>query len=449
LIDVQAFAYYCGMIPGYLAKLYPNYEETRIDLHELCSKSQNKNNIEFVHDGVLDINFDKKLVYLTESTATIEFDMLSFDIGSATKSLDDVPGAFEYAIPTRPIPYLVERLLELAEQELHAKKVERPMRMVVVGGGASGIELAMSVVGRWRPFLGKEHLQVMLITSDPTILPEIPGARRALKELLIEKDLTLCFNATVVKVDEDFVHLATGMKVPYTYCLWATGAGCHDLARTLQQRGLDVTPDGWIRVQDTLQSTSHPNIFAAGDCCYAFALALPKAGVYALQEGPILARNLERFAQHQPLENFNPNTNGCLQFLSCGDGTALGFAFGLPLRGRWIWQIKNAMDHEFLSLFNPDGRNTYATESNLPSSNKRMLPPSQAAKLLNQIDIANYREAWEILKHMATHEVYRLQILKEDDRNRDCTSDEDDEDGKGHYVSLPAAQAAHAAQAAT
>jgi hypothetical protein len=181
-----------------------------------------------------------------------------------------------------------------------------------------------------------------------------------------------------------------------------------------------VTPNGWIRVQDsTLQSTSQPNIFAAGDCCYAFALTLPKAGAYALQEGPILARNLEKFAHHQPLENFNSNMNGCLQFFSCGDGTALGWIAATGTMG-----LANKRCHAgprvSLSFQFGWARYLSTAESNLPSSNKRILPPSQAAKLLNQkIDIANYREAWEILKHMATHEVYRLQILKEDDRNRD------------------------------
>lgn len=101
--------------------------------------------------------------------------------------------------------------------------------------------------------------------------------------------------------------------------MWATGAGCHDLARTLQSRGLDVIQKGgWIKVQDTLQSTTHSNIFAAGDCCVLSSTgALPKAGVYDLQEGPTLALNLERYVMKEPLESFHAKAKGCLHFLSC------------------------------------------------------------------------------------------------------------------------------------
>jgi selenide,water dikinase len=325
LVDVQKFSNYCGMISGYLSRQYQDYQETVIDLKELCCHPD----CTFVNDGVIDIDFDQKLIYLTEDSKRIPYDVLSLDIGSATKSLDDVPGAFEFTIPTRPIHDLVSRL-ERIETDFSKKHQDRQkeVRLVVVGGGASGVELAMSLVGRWRPLL-KDRLHITLVTADGSIMSgDNRGGHRTLKEILLKKGIYICFHANVVEVEKNFLKLKSGMKVLFSYCVWATGAGCHDLARTLQHRGLAVTPDGWIDVNESLQSISHPNVFAAGDCCHSSSLALPKAGIYSIQEGPVLARNLRLFntprrVAARSLEHFYPDTHGGLQFLDCGDGTGM------------------------------------------------------------------------------------------------------------------------------
>ena len=433
------------MIPGYLARLYPDYQETLIDLQHLCSSRNKHDNIRFLKDGVLDIDIQKQLVHLMEDPNPLPYDMISLDIGSASKSLDDVPGAFDYTIPTRPIHDMV-KLLEQAEQCFTQKKDDK-IKLVVVGGGASGIELALSLASRWELILG-ERLHITLVTSDHIVLPEVPAARSIVKELLLKKGITMVFNATVVEAQEHFLILCSGMKVPYNYCVWATGAGCHDLARTLQSRGLDVIQKGgWIKVQDTLQSTTHSNIFAAGDCCVLSSTgALPKAGVYALQEGPTLALNLERYVMKEPLESFHAKAKGCLHFLSCGDGTALGFVFGIPLRGKWVWEIKKAMDKDFLSMFDDSGNDVNAPTANFQGNiedSSVLLPPQQAAELLCQIDVANYRHAWRILEWMTSDDNYRVKVLKHYVRKSEGEySNEEDGGRNSEYKVLPGAQAA-------
>lgn len=313
------------MIPGYLSRQYQDYLETVIDLKELCSN----NNCTFVNDGVLDIDFDQKLIHMTLESQKISYDVVSLDIGSATKSLDDVPGAFEFAIPTRPIHDLVSRLQRIeAEFSKTPGDSEGTMRLVVVGGGASSVELAMNLVARWKPIL-KDRLHVTFVTADSSIMSsESHGGHQILKDILLQKGICICFHANVIEVQKYMLKLKSGMTVPFSCCVWATGAGCHDLATTLKNRGLAVTTDGWIDVSDSLQSVSHPNVFAAGDCCYSSSLALPKAGIYSIQEGPVLARNLRLFITPRRvvdirLEHFHPDIHGGLQFLECGDGTGM------------------------------------------------------------------------------------------------------------------------------
>ena len=453
LIDVESYATYCGVIPCSLAPCitpassmegvqhsneegisigHDREDSTAIDLQYFCYL----HNIQFVNDGVVDIDPWKQVLYLTETQQPLSYDILSLDIGTATKSLEAVPGAFDYAIPIRPMHELESRLKLAETQELRAISLATPnkeeaitedsdsklVHLVVVGDGALSIELALCMEARWRPLLG-DNLRVVLVTSESTLLPE-PNARKILKSILMERNITLCFHASVDEVLEDRLCLDNGMEIPFSYCLWATGGEPHDIIKTLvqQRRGLEITEEGWISVTDALQSTSHPNVFAAGDCCSSASLTLPKAsgGIHTLQEGPILAHNLEHYALHQRLETMPQQKLGCgleaaasggsMQFISCGDGTAIGFAFGIPMRGRFVWQIKNAMNQEFFALIKGDV--TPASTSSVSNNEQQLPSPSSAAAMFRGINVENYRLAWATLQYMTKHAHYRAEVLK-------------------------------------
>ena len=105
------------------------------------------------------------------------------------------------------------------------------------------------------------------------------------------------------------------------------------------QSNLSVnTERGWILVNKYLQSTSHPYVFAAGDCSEIVSQrSPPKAGVYAVRAGPILIQNLmisllsiDAADNTTELVEYIPQ-NDFLKLMMCGDGTALGFRFGLPM----------------------------------------------------------------------------------------------------------------------
>jgi selenide,water dikinase len=455
VVDANSESVYCGSIPENIVGTNRNKTSTtaaaewKIDLQELCTAhNRHNNNIRFVQGKVTDIDFTSKVVQLETSTSTtattnIPYDMISIDIGSKSKSIREIPGAYENVIPTRPMKLLMEKLQEIEKNFGNDGVAEtknkvpaatddqptqpRPLHVAVVGGGASGIELALSIVGRWKPMVANRTLHVSLVTSDQILFPENPSARKRLKDILLDKGIYMIFHSAVVRVEKGFLHLQSGMEVPFDHCLWATGPGPHYLARSLQRRGLDVTEDGWIQVQSTLQSLSYPEVFATGDCASFIDDPLPKSGVYALQEGPVLAKNLDRYARNQPLENFEPNLED-LKFLNCGDGTAMGFAFGLVLRGEWVYEVKQAMDRRhFLSLTggsgsstaNPDGilQDDFTYRCNTDVFQQIvLLPPADAAKLLTQINVDNYQEAWAILERMSLDKDYRDGVMKEYNR---------------------------------
>lgn len=442
MIDVTSKPVYSGMVPSAIAGIYAP-SEPLIDLASLASWSD----IDFVKDRVVDVDVKARAV-LTEGGRSFKFDAVSIDVGSTSRGWDSVPGARENAIPTRPIGELVRRLEEATADLLPRTEKEegkgRNVRVAVVGGGAAGIELAMGALGRWKPLLaGKKssnNISVTILTSLDRLLPDETSANRdALGRVLDERGIRVVPNATVRSVDPDAVVLESGDRVPYTHCLWATGASCHsDLSSALRKRGVALSEKGWIRVDESLRSVSHPFVFAAGDCCSMElpggdgARSPPKAGVYAVRAGPVLVENLVRCLTFddgggttRPLRTYVPQRD-FLKLLACGDGRALGFRFGIPLYGKWVFELKDAIDRSFVDLFRRENlpelfegegggeerRSCEVSQYDASSDRPSPLPPGEAAALLQRTDDdVDFRRAWDSLRDMAEDDAYRDDVL--------------------------------------
>lgn len=478
LIDVQNDASYSGMVPGCVSGLY-RPEDTLLHLGPLAEWS----GIEFINDRVIDIDLQQNLIHLqndgtsssssSSKSSTIPFDVVSLDIGSASRGLNEIPGAKEYTIPTRPISDLVRRLeaetAALKKSTMTAQTADddddgKFVDVVVIGGGAAGLELSMSLAGRWDPILNGNgdddnnngrRLRMTLLDSGSEILPyESVANRNAMKQALADRNIVVRHHSTVQRVKEHSVILNDGQELPFQYCLWATGAGAHDLAFTLGERkvdgsdGLTISSRGWIQVNEYLQSVSHPQVFAAGDCCtmegaYGISSTPPKAGVYAVRSGPILIQNLTKYLKQQRQKQANKEKvveltpyqpqDDFLKLVICGDGTALGFRFGIPFQGKWVFQLKDKIDRGFMDLFKVENLPSLTSEEeendNADDDDKSQeydtsqydavdveRPPKKdpydAAELLQRTDDdVNFQEAWDVLRDMSSDEEYRQSVL--------------------------------------
>jgi NADH dehydrogenase FAD-containing subunit len=327
--------------------------------------------------------------------------------------------------------------------------------VVVVGGGAAGIELSLALRARWNDILGSK-LSVTLIDSNDVLLSsETPACCSALKYIMEKYNIEVRHNLIVDEVTLSHIHVSLNAnidgslqeKVPYTHCIWATGAEAHTLSWDLHKdEGLDVSDRGWILVNHHLQSTSHPSVFAAGDCCEMMIKnrkSPPKAGVYAVRSGPILIENLTRFLGVYPQSQSNvaANPNGLiayhpqddfLKLLMCGDGTALGFRFGIPLYGKWVWKLKDHIDTMFMDLFCVSKLNQGDTTKLTPNTEEkeedgveydtsqydkhesvkeRMNADAAAALLLRKDDDVDFQIAWSTLREMMEDEYYKEDVL--------------------------------------
>ena len=373
VIDMTDAPVYSGMVPGTVAGIYAP-QDSCIFLRPLCDWAH----IQFLQDRVIAIDVETKTITTATTTNNkIPFDVLSIDIGSTSRGLDKIPGAQQYCIPTRPISQLVTQI-EVATERL-TQAAPTPsytiVNVVIVGGGAAGVELSMNILGRWEPIVGKKNIQVTLLNSASMLFPEEPATNReALLHQLQERGIRIINNAIVQEVQENSMTVQVTQPQPqselgeesgdtqerecereqhdsssrlvvyeFTHCVWATGADCHPpLSSSLREQGLALSDRGWIAVNDCFQSSSHPYVFASGDCCAMTSSASassssappppphssqPKAGVYAVRAGPILLENLTRYLLHDDdttsssLQAYVPQPD-FLKLLGCGDGTA-------------------------------------------------------------------------------------------------------------------------------
>ncbi|MBW8299105.1 MAG: FAD-dependent oxidoreductase [Hydrogenophaga sp.] len=129
-------------------------------------------------------------------------------------------------------------------------------------------------------------------------------------------------------------------------CSGRTSSGA---AAWLGQTGLALDPSGFIRVDDALRSPSYPEIFAAGDIA-SLPDPRPKAGVFAVRQGPVLAENIRRSLFGEALLPFRPQQRW-LALISLADGRAIADKWDFAASGRWVAKWKHWNDTRFLRRY--------------------------------------------------------------------------------------------------
>ena len=107
---------------------------------------------------------------------------------------------------------------------------------------------------------------------------------------------------------------------------------------------------GFVCIDANLRSLSHQNIFAAGDCAQS-DVALPKAGVYAVRMGPVLAHNLGAAIHDRPLRAYRPQRR-MLVLIGSGGAHAVAAWGAFAWQGAWVWSWKQRIDRRFVARYN-------------------------------------------------------------------------------------------------
>jgi len=343
LISKDVMTPYSGMLPGLIAGHY-RFEETHIDLGPLARFAGAR----LYRDEAVGLDLENRRV-LCRGRPPVPYELLSVNIGSAPRTLD-VPGAAEHAVPVKPIDQFVAHW-----ERLQRRVLAHPgsTRIGVVGGGAGGVEILLAIQHRLRALLavaGREadDPQFHLYTDSDEILPTHNRRVRArYRRILQARGVHLHLEHQVCEVAAGALHCADGSRHVLDEILWVTWAGA---AGWVAQTGLETDARGFVQVNDFLQSTSHPEVFAAGDVAAMVNHPRPKAGVFAVRQGPPLAANLRRALLDRPLKPFVPQRQ-FLSLVSTGDRYAVASRSGWALEGAAVWRWKDWIDRRFMAKY--------------------------------------------------------------------------------------------------
>ncbi len=344
LICTDVHTPYSGMLPGYVAGHY-GYDDVHIDLSRLAVFAGAR----LYRDEVIGLDRAASRV-LCRNRPPVPYDRLSINIGS-TPQLGGVAGADQHVVAVKPIHQFNQRWLALlarVQQHTHGA-----LRVAVVGAGAGGVELLLAMQFRLRrelANLGRDPalLQFHLFSAGDSILPtHNTWVRQRFARVLAERGVTVHLQAEVTRVETDQLQCASGEVVLADETIWVTQAGG---APWLKATGLALDADGFLIVNDCLQSISDPHVFAAGDIAAMQNHALPKAGVFAVRQGRPLADNLRLAVQMRPLKPYHPQSRW-LALISTGDQTAVASRGVLGFSGQWVWRWKDWIDRRFMRKF--------------------------------------------------------------------------------------------------
>lgn len=327
---------YSGMLSGWIAGHYP-IDACTLPVAELAHRAQ----IELHLTSVSRLDLDRNEVHCANG-ATIPFDLLSINTGPEPASAV-LSGAAEHALALRPIETFVAAWPSVLDRLLRATA---GFDMVIVGAGAAGVELAFAIRHRIGDSL-RAPVRISLVDDDESPLPGAPHrVRQRVADLLHRRGIQWFGGRRAVGIRPTAVEFANTPAIACDACILATGASAPAWPAAA---GLATDSHGFIRVDATLRSVSHPSIFAAGNVA-AYHADRPKSGVFAVRAGPVLTANLQAAAAGHALRAWEPQRHA-LYIIGTGGEHALAWRGPWSIAGRWVWHWKDRIDRRFIGRF--------------------------------------------------------------------------------------------------
>ncbi|MGO2133412.1 MAG: NAD(P)/FAD-dependent oxidoreductase [Halomonas sp.] len=351
--------WYSGMASGVLGGQYQSADD-RLEPARLVRQARKGGDVQLIRARLTGLDTHSREILLDKGQR-LAVSAVSLNVGSRT-----LPDAFSTnedngitgTLTEVPIPPLwtvkpITSLVKLRQQLTTTFAQGHAARLVVIGAGASGIEIACNLRA-----LAERHgapASVSLVSRSTEPLPDAPsGASRWLIRHLRKRGIewldsrsfqrrvaggvllsTVADDASKPEyVEADHVIMASGLAPP----------------KVIAELGLPVIEGRGLAIKDTLQSTAAEWVFAAGDCAAMINHPLPRLGVYGVRQAPILLDNLAAWYAHQPLSHYQPQPQA-LTILNLGNGMGLAVRGRSWFAGRLAMKAKQWLDRRFLDPF--------------------------------------------------------------------------------------------------
>ncbi len=314
---------YSGMLPGCISGVYSE-DDIHIKLGPLCQFA----NARLLHAEVTGLDVQAQHVRL-KGRPEVRYDVLSLNSGAVP-----VPPHAD-AITVKPIGQFLPKWRAIRQE------IREDQNLVIVGGGAGGVELAMSARGVLPKGVG-------ITLVSPQLLPgHNASAVKKTQARLAQLDINWVRERAAGEQDGQLV-LQGAENIPADYVLWVTDVAA---PAWIKESGLLADERGFLSVDEYLRSVSADNVFAAGDVAHLQGQERPKSGVYAVRAGAILAGNLRLRVLDEPLKPFRAQREH-LALIGSGDGRAIASRAGWAAEGRFWWWLKDRIDQAFMRKFN-------------------------------------------------------------------------------------------------
>lgn len=328
-----------------------------------------QDNVRFLKGTVVEMDHDAKSVLL-DGNITVTYDYLVLATG-VTANFFGIPGAEEFAMPLyrRSQALALRDLLFANLEDAAINGQDMDLRVVVVGGGATGVETAGALAEMRNldmpttyPELDRSRVHITLVEMGEHVLaPFHPNLREYARKQLIKRDVDLRLSTAVKEVKRSGVlieHDGEQEFLPAGIVVWASGVAAHE---SVKAWGLPQGRGGRIEVDEHQQVRGLPGVFAIGDVSINPDSPLPQLGQPAIQGGKHVGKviiNREKGkSDPKPFKYFDKGTMATI-----GRASAIAQVRFLPrLKGFPAWFIWVTL-HVALLL---GSRNRFATMTNL------------------------------------------------------------------------------------
>ncbi len=303
----------------------------------------------FQESAVQDLDLSARVVHTDDGP--LAYDALIVALGSTTNyfgnaALEEHSLRLKQAADAVAVRNQIVDAFERAELEPDPERRRALLTFVVVGAGATGVELTGAIHGyvysvllEDYPSVGPRDVRIILAEAAGEILR---GVDRDLADYVLRdfrsRGIEVRTNLPVKRITAEGVETAGGEWIAAHTVIWTAGVRPTDL---VGQLGAERARDGRVVVGEDLSLPGQPEVFVIGDAAFcrdpASGDPLPPNAPVAIQEGRCAADNVWRRWQGLPSHAFHYRYKG--ELVSLGRNTAIANVFGVKLTGYPAWAV--------------------------------------------------------------------------------------------------------------
>ncbi|QDP98392.1 NAD(P)/FAD-dependent oxidoreductase [Microlunatus elymi] len=344
-----------------------------------------RNNARYRRAKVTGIDEERRQV-LVDNGSPIDYDYVIIGIGSTTNHFG-VPGAAEHSMSmyTRADALRVRDAIFGGLEKIAGESETGTGRfnVIVVGGGATGVEMAGAIAELKHamltptfPELNPSEVNVILVEmTDSLLAPFDPSLQKYALRQLIQRGVDVRLKTAIAEVAKDHVRLKGDSTIRADLVVWAAGVAGY---RELADWGLPTGKGGRVIIGDDLQVRDHDRLYAVGDTAINPDAPLPQLAPPAMQMGTHAARQIVRRTRGLPTEPFQYHDKGILATIG-NRSAVVQLAGGIKITGTLAWIAWVALHLWFLL----GGRNRVETLINL--AYRYVIWPRQTGAIIGDV----------------------------------------------------------------